>query len=292
MPDLSVIIPARNEIYLTKMITDLLVKSQGETEIIVILDGYWGETPIDNPKVTYLHLGQAKGMRNAINLGISIAKGKYLMKSDAHCLFAPGYDVALTKDCAENWLVIPRRYSLHAAEWRPDKRMTVKDYHYLSFPRPSSYGCGTFPQEWRERTYRRLSGPEIDDTMTFQGSCWVANKKYFMKQVGFLDDRMETYSTFSGEPLEVGLKYWLGGGEVKVNKKTWYAHLFKNENYYRGRSKDRKYKKDLKSVAGHTWAAKHWLNNEEPNMVHPFSWLAEKFWPVPTWPEDRELWKI
>ena len=115
-----------------------------------------------------------------------------------------------------------------------------------------------------------------------------------MSHVGPLDDSPDHYSTFSGEQLEIGLKYWLGGGEVKVNKNTWYAHLFKNLHYYtqKGRASDRNYKHSLKTKAGWDWTAKHWLRNEEPNMVHKLEWLIDKFMPVPGWPEDKKLWVL
>lgn len=93
------------------------------------------------------------------------------------------------------------------------------------------------------------------------------------------------YGSFSQEPQEIGLKTWLGGGEVKVNKKTWYAHLHKGKRYGRMYSISQR-----EIVRGHDWAARHWMNNEEPHMVHKMEWLIEKFWPVPTWPEDRGLW--
>jgi hypothetical protein len=126
--------------------------------------------------------------------------------------------------------------------------------------------------------------------MTFQGSCWFANKKYFKNRVGFLDDSNKTYGTFVDEPQEIGLKYWLGGGEIKVIKKTWYAHLFKRPRHYKQGLFARDYKINSDAVRARTWSAKHWMNNKEPNMIHPLSWLVEKFWPVPTWPEDTELW--
>ena len=86
----------------------------------------------------------------------------------------------------------------------------------------------------------------------------------------------------------MGLKYWLGGGEVKVNKKTWYAHLWKMPRHYATGG----YEKKLPWRENWCWAAKHWINNEEPGMVHHFSWLVEKFWPVPSWPENRNEWRL
>jgi hypothetical protein len=132
---------------------------------------------------------------------------------------------------------------------------------------------------------------EIDDTMTLQGSCWFAEKDYFMKHVGYLDDSPETYSTFAGDQLELGLKYWLGGGKVKVNKKTWYAHLFKNKKWYADKPVEKREKRKIKNVSGYEWSTKHWMNDEEPNMIYPFSWLVDKFWPIPGWPSDwKDSW--
>lgn len=292
--DISIIIPSRNETYLNNTLEDILVKAETEIEIFVNIDGNKPLNLVEDKRITYFHNQKPIGMRGGINLGLKNAKGKYIMKTDAHCLFAKGFDKVLLEDVKDNWLVIPRRYSLHGA-WKRELRMPVKDYHYLCFPqRRSGFGYSMFPQVWAQRTRERKNNPkyEIDDTMSFQGSCYVANRKYFMEHIGLLDDRDETYSTFSGDQLEVGLKYWLGGGEVKVNKRTWYAHLFKNKNYYRKGKKSRKYKRNSKAVASWEWMAKHWMNNEEPGMVNRFEWLVEKFMPVPTWPEDRSLWRI
>jgi len=289
---ISILIPSYNEPYLGKTLKDILKKAEGDIEILVNLD-----SPHDNlvkdKRITYFHNDKPLGMRGGINRCLKASKGKYIIKVDAHCLFAQGFDRVLLETMQDDWLVIPRRYSLHG-DWKREMRMPYKDYHYLSYPQDSKfYGFAMFPVEWRERTKERADIP-IDDTMIFQGSFWLANKDYFMKRVGLLDDSPDTYSTFSGEQLEIGLKYWLGGGQVKVNKNTWYAHLFKNKRYYTtvGNVRDRKYKINLKAVAGWEWTAKHWLHDKEPNMIHKFSWLLEKFWPVPGWPEDRRLWSI
>ena len=290
---LSVIIPSYRDPVLHKTIDSLLDNAEGEIEIIPVLDGYIPDPPvIEDKRVKIIHLVKNHGMRGAINAGLKKAKGDFIMKSDSHCLYGKGFDRIMAEDCQENWLMIPRRYPLNLEEWRIS-RGRIKDYHFLSFPTKSTYGFGTFPIEWRQRTYERLKDPKciIDDTMTFQGSCYFANRKYFMEHVGYLKD--VDYASFFDEPLEVGLTYWLGGGEVKVTKKTHYAHLFKNRNYYdRKDSAPRDYKLNRYTRECHSRAAKHWINDEEPNMIHPFSWLVEKFWPVPTWPESRELWKV
>jgi glycosyltransferase involved in cell wall biosynthesis len=283
---ISAIIPSRNERFLNQTIQSLLENAVGEIEVIAIIDESWPEKVIKDNRVIYIHFGSPRGMRAGVNAGLSVVHGQYIMKTDGHCLFAPGFDKVLAENCEENWLVIPRRYSLDAEAWTIDKGRPFRDYHYLCFPaKGKPHDWGMHGVEWPERT-RARSDPkyDIDDTMSFQGSLWFANRDYFMKHVGFLDDRTDTYSTFAQEPQEVGLKYWLGGGVIKVNKKTWYAHLHK------GRHWGRMYREDPNTVASHNWSAKHWMEGKEPGMIHPISWLVEKFWPVPTWPEDRSLW--
>lgn len=291
---ISIIIPTYKDPFLQKTIDSLLENAQGEIEVIPVLDGYIPGTPIkSDSRVRAINLPENRGMRGAINAGIAKVKGEFIMKCDSHCLFGPGYDKIMTENCAENWLMIPRRYSLDIANWQRDEKRPVRDYHYLSFPVITrDYGiCLSNQGYWPERTRERKDPRyDIDDTMTFEGSCWLANKKYFMKRVGFLDDRKETYGTFADEPQEIGLKYWLGGGENKVIKKTWYAHLVKRNHHYKAGLFTREYKTGANAARSRTWSAKHWMNNEEPDMIHPFSWLVEKFWPVRTWPEDRRLW--
>ncbi len=288
MMNLSVIIPNLNCVYLTKTIEDILAKSETDIEIIVHVDGKKPDKLVEDKRVRYIFPDKPRGMRGGINEGLKIATGKFVMKCDDHCIFGQGFDKILSEDCKENWLMTPRRYSLDVENWKRNEARPIRDYLYLSFPQSSNYGTGIFPAEWEGK-----EGSEIDDTMVLQGSCWFANRKYFMERVGFLDDRRETYGIFAQEPVEICLKYWLGGGEVKVDKRTWYAHFKKTKIYYqRGNVIEKRLKKDNHAERNNTWSAKHWMNNEEPNMVHKFHWLIEKFWPVPGWPEDRSLWKI
>ncbi len=289
---LSIIIPAYREPFLNKTIDSLLENATREIEILPVIDGYIPSEPIrQDPRVKVIELEQNTcGMRGAINAGLTKATGDFLMKLDAHCVVGQGYDKILTEDCAENYLVIPRRYCLDEKTWDKDSSRSAMDYHYLNYPVKTEYGYSMATNIYKGPQNRIRTG-FLDSTMTFQGSCWVAQRKYFMEHVGYLDGRMETYGTFGDEPLEIGMKYWLGGGQVKVDKRTWYAHLSKRPRHYVEGLFSRKYKKAKWVASQHTWAAEHWLNNDEPGMVHPFSWLIEKFWPIPTWQENwQELW--
>lgn len=289
----SIIIPAFKEPYMQKTIDSLLKSAQGDVEIFPVFDGRIPDVPIrPDKRVNVVILKEHLGMRSAINKGISLAKGEFIMKCDAHCCFGKGFDLKLSRNCAENWVVVPRRYSLDDTKWQRNKNRPYRDYSFIAFPAQNqnkNYGINMSNPDWTEKTNQK-SDPkyDIDDNMTFQGSCWMAQKKYFLKRVGFLDDREETYGGFADEYLEISLKYWLGGGQIKVVKKAWYAHLAKMQRHYEVGLFTKKFKNN--QAKNHTWASKHWMNNEEPGMIHPLSWLIEKFWPVPSWPEDRSKW--
>lgn len=283
MSKLSVIIPARNELFLPQTVNDLLFKAAGDVEVIAVLDGYWPNPPLtEDKRLVQIHRGRALGMRASINAGAAAARGEYLMKCDAHCMFEEGYDEKLKADCEGNWIVIPSRYSLDAENWTIEQnRKPRRDYHYLCYPDPNkAHDGGMHGVEWWDRGRERAS-PEydIDDTMSFQGSCWFMKKSWFD---GFLGGMSEVgYGTFSQEPQEIGNKTWLGGGAVKVNKKTWYAHLHKGKRYGRMYSINQG-----EIIQAHNWSADYWMGNKWEGRIHDIDWLVDKFWPVPTWPDD------
>jgi SAM-dependent methyltransferase/glycosyltransferase involved in cell wall biosynthesis len=274
-PQVSVIVPSRNEIFLQKTVEDILIKAEGDIEVIVVLDGYWPTPTLkDDDRLKIIHRGTPLGMRAAINSAVALASGKYLMKCDAHCMFAKGFDICLAADCDETWVVIPRRYALDAEKWEIiDNPKYPIDYMYLS---KELHG-----ETWNEKNKdANLKEKLIDETMSAQGSCWFMQKDYFRKLE--IEDEAN-YGTFSNEFQEIGLKCWLSGGRVITNKKTWYAHLHK--------TKGRGYSLEGNQIEKGAAYTKRWLTNTAwHKQTLPFTWLIEKFWPVPNWPEDRTEW--
>jgi glycosyltransferase involved in cell wall biosynthesis len=296
MKKVSVIIPARNELYLKQTVCDLLAKATGEIEVIVILDGYWPiEALPDDPRLIIVHR-ERRGMRASINAGIAVSKGEYIMKIDAHCLIAEGYDETLKADCDKDWIVIPRRYALDAETWSVRRHRAFVDYEYLSWPyrakmKGKSNELGLHGWTWDERIISRINRL-IDETMTFQGSCWFMPKEFFQRRIVQMDET--GYGSFIGEAQELGLKAWLGGGQVMVNKKTWYAHLWKGEPYrnaYKeviGQTYSRVGRSERDN--GNRFSIDHWLNDRWEGRIHDFEWLIKRFAPIPSWPADKSAW--
>jgi glycosyltransferase involved in cell wall biosynthesis len=198
-----------------------LENAQGEIEIIPVLDGYWPDNPIkDDERIRVLHLGKNRGMRGAINAGISIAQGEYIMRTDEHCMFGKDYDVALTRDCQPNWIVTARRYYLDPVKWEIMDIPPV-DYEKLKI-RDLGDGIKKFEGVvWKKRA-RQRKDIKIDETMAMQGSMWVMPKVWWDKVIVELDSK--DYGTMYQDSHEMQFKTWKAGGKLMVNKNTWFAH--------------------------------------------------------------------
>lgn len=291
MGRLSIIIPSRDERFLIPTIDDIFRNARGETEVIAVLDsdkwpGDWKEVVARHaPNLHTIFHGQSFGMRRAINNGVAsaISRGaKYVAKFDGHCSFGEGFDEILKAECDADWVVVPRRLRLEPESWtiaEPDK--FPHDYHYLSFPNdPNDFGGGGLNgKPWPERTKARAE-ILVDEEMSSQGSGWFMHADYYQR-LELMDEA--SYGPFWNEFQEIGLKCWLSGGKVMVNKKTYYAHLHKGRKYGRGYKLDEKW---LTMGRNHTMK---WIHNEAwDKQTLPFSWLIEHFAPVPTWPENWE----
>jgi len=299
---ISIIIPARNEFLLKKTIESTLEAAEGDIEIIAILDGYWPDPNIiDDPRVTLIHHTEPVGQRRAVNEAAQMARGKYILKTDGHSMFDKGFDIKLAADCEYDWTVIPRMYNLHAFDWVCVK-CSRRSYQDKFDPHkenvcPECKGSLKIEYVWKPRLhkktdfmyfdknlkvqywYRYTKRPEakgdIVDIMNGVGACWFQHRDRFL-ELGGLD---EEHGSWGQVGVEVGCKAWLSGGRHVVNRKTWFAHMFRTTKEFtfpyqiKGSDQEnaRKYSRDL------------WTNDKWPQQKRSFKWLLEKFAPVPTW---------
>ena len=282
--ELTVCIPNRNSPYTTNTIKDVLSKAGCEVEVIVNVDENWPLPLVNDERVHYIHPPAPIGLRKGVRNCVAMAKGKYILKVDDHCMFGENFGRILIDNHQDNWVQVPRRYALDADNWKIEEREDDKypiDYMYIDFPlKGKDHDDGMHGVPWKARREERKD-IEIDETPSMQGSCYFMTRDYFVNGLKFLQE--EGYGQFAQEAQEIGFKTWLGGGAVKVNKKTWYAHLHKGNHY------GRFYKFPGGTVEASNWSAEHWLNDREPNMIHKFAWfIDEKFPNMPSWPQD---WK-
>jgi glycosyltransferase involved in cell wall biosynthesis len=255
---LSIVIPSYLDKDLQKTIDDLRYKARGEIEILAVLDGYDDE--ITGAQV--IRNEKRLGMRGAINRGVAESHGDYILKCDSHCMFDEGYDLKLLSHIEDNWIVVPRRYKLNTDSWVLYDDPPI-DYEKLVINRPDRI-CGV---EWKSRA-RERKDVLLDETMVFQGSCYVLSRKHW-NWLGGLSEF--GYGTFTQEPIEICLKTWLGGGRVMVNKSTWYAHKHRQH----GRTYTFSTTKEIEP--GNTYSRDFWLNNRWEGRIHDLSWLMTRF---------------
>ncbi len=299
--DLSILIPARNEMFLVKTIENILENIEGNTEVIAVLDGYTIPVPKlpNDPRVTIVNLPKSIGQRAATNVAAQLSNSKYLMKCDAHCSFDKGFDTKMIREMHDDWTMAPLMKNLHAFDWvctdghrryqGPSGpclecgRETKRDILWKAKDSPNSvsYCFDSTPhfQYFSEYAKRPEGKGDITETMSLQGSCWMLTRdKYW--NLGVCD---ENFGSWGSQGIEVAVKTWLSGGKVMVNKKTWYAHMFRTQGGdfgfpYPISAKDQDNAKE--------YARDLFFNNKWGRQIHPLSWLIEKFWPVKGWSQE------
>lgn len=297
MPDLSILIPSRNEVFLRRTIEDILEHSGANTEVIAVLDGAWADPPIpDHDRVTLIYHPESIGQRAATNEAAKLSNAKYVMKVDAHCSFDQGFDVKMMDAMQDDWTMVPVMKNLHAFDWvckkcgdrryqGPDPTSCPKcdgveferDVVWRAKPSPNSTSY-RFDRDLRFKyfgEYKKRQEGDLVDTMSLQGSCFMATREKYW-ELGLCD---ESWGSWGQQGTEVSLKTHLSGGRVICNRLTWYAHLFRTQPGFswpypapgKSQQKARQICQDI------------FLNDRWPKATHKLQWLIDKFSPVPDW---------
>lgn len=304
MPDLSVLIPARNEEWLSRTIQDILAKAKADTEVIAVCDGYWPDPPlVDHPKLTVMHFTVPIGQRRAVNLAARISASTYVMKLDGHSAVDEGFDVKLIAPYEDGRLdrdvtTIPRMYNLHAFDWACDCGWTTyQGPKPDKCPKCAETGRFKKVEVWRPRESRRTDFARFDSDLHFQywqhyerrpeaqgdiadvmssvGACFFMRRDRF-RHLGGLDEAHGFWGQFG---TEISCKSWLSGGRQVVNKTTWFSHMFRTRADfsfpYRISGNDQE--------RARVYSRELWRSGRWKLQVRPLSWLVEKFAPVPGW---------
>lgn len=256
---LSVVIPSYKDPLLHKTIDSLLENAEGEIEIIPVLDGYWPETPIKNDdRVKLVHLGKNRGMREAINVGVRVAKGEFILRSDQHCMFAKGYDKALIDDCQPNWIMTAKRYFLDPVKWE------CMDLSPVITEKLVIQGGKKFAGvSWRSRD-EKYKNRELVESMAMQGSMWLMPKTWWEKVI--VELQTKGYGQMYQDSHEMIFKTWKAGGRLIVSKKTWFAH--KHRSFIQGRHEGTKENPSLRggNFESGRYALKIWRDYYEKEI--------------------------
>lgn len=220
---LSVIIPSYRDPLLQSTIDSLLLNSElgDQLEVIAVLDGYWPDPPLrEDDRVKILHLGKNRNMREAINAGVLISKGEFIMRTDEHCIFAKGYDKEMTNTCQSNWIMTAIRFFLDTENWE------IMDLEPVIYEKLKRQNLGDEKYKWMGTRWssraRERKDYDIDETMAMQGSMWMMPRAWWDKVIVRLES--ENYGPMYQDSHEMVFKTWQAGGKLMVNKNTWFAH--------------------------------------------------------------------
>jgi glycosyltransferase involved in cell wall biosynthesis len=255
---LSCVIPAYKDPFVIPTIDSLLENSVlgDQMEIIVVLDGFWPSFELrQDPRVRYLHLGANRGMRGAINAGVALARGEFILRSDQHCMFAKGYDKVLTDSCQPDWIMTAKRYALDPVKW------VLTDDPPVEFEKLVIQGGVKFSgSRWPERDIEKKD-VMIDETMAMQGSMWIMSKSWWDKVI--VELQTEGYGQMYQDSHEMIFKTWKAGGKMMLNKNTWYAH--KHRSFVQGRHEGTAENPSLRGESG-LYALKVWKDYYETEV--------------------------
>lgn len=294
---LSILIPARNEAYLSHTVRDLLRNIRGDTEIIVVLDGAPALDALpDDPRVRVIEYREPIGQRAACNAAARASQSAWLMKVDAHCAFAEGFDVTMLQDANERTTYVPNMRNLHVFDWvcanghrRYQSRSGVCEtcggethqeivWYAKRSPNSTSFTFDPTPhfQYFGDFKKRPAGQGPLSETMSLQGSCFMLTQERWWA----LDICDEAFGSWGSQGIEVACKTWLSGGRVIANHRTWYAHAFRTQGgdwgfpYPLAQSQVEHAKSRAREL---------FLEGKWDKAVYPMAWLVERFWPIPYW---------
>jgi glycosyltransferase involved in cell wall biosynthesis len=294
MTGVSIIIPARNEEFLGRTIEDLLEHFEADSEIIVVLDGKWAAPGIpQHERVNIIYVPESVGQRAAGNLAVKLAKNKYIFKSDAHCAFDQGFDrkmIEAFQETGDNVVMVPVMHNLHVYDWKcytcghkeyqdrqnicPKDGSTMRK-KMIWKPRRThctAYAFDTEPHFQYHGEYKDRQTGDIVETMSLQGSAFMCSKdKYWELEIG-----NEDFGSWGSQGIQVACSFWLSGGRVLVNTRTWYAHCFRTKPHF-GFPYELSGRQVMKA---RKMAGEFFYENKFPKQILPSSWLLEKFKPI------------
>lgn len=278
----------------------------------------------DHARVKLVYLPTSIGQRAATNLAAQMSTATYVMKLDAHTAVDEGFDLKLMTAAAElgaDVTQIPAMYNLHAFDWRctacGEQTYQGPTPTVVCVKRPRTEGRKLSPaalaancqstafertEIWQPRMRRRTEFWRFDSELHFQywddykrrpeaqgelvdvmssvGACFFMRRDRFLA-LGGLD---ETHGSWGQFGTEIACKSWLSGGRHIVNRRTWFAHLFRTQGgdfgfpYHQPESQ-------VQHARAHS--KRLWIKGQWPGAVRSLSWLLEKFAPVPDWTDAQ-----
>lgn len=207
----SLIIPTLNEgENLSMTIESIQETITGSYEIIVVDNGSTDDSTkfieqAENSRIRLLKTGERLGVAGARNFGAAFAESDVLIFIDAHMLFP------------QNWLT-PILDVLHEQQ----VQLVVPAVSAWGNPHAIGYGIS-----WKgEKLEPKWLGKQSSDPypVPLAGGCFQAFHRAFFYEIGGYDSGM---TNFGSEDLEMCIRVWLLGYQVKIVPQVEISHRFR-----------------------------------------------------------------
>lgn len=233
--------------WIMKTLQNVLANAVGTTEILLEND--------DNHE----------GHRVLMNRMAAKAKGKYLLRLDAHCAMSPGWDARMKSSCDEKTIVVAMVDALNTKTWGGsgiDMGLIILN----------DTMDNTYPP-WKGLAQRDIEEP----TMGLGGCNYMIQKDHYWYHEG-CDEELGIREAGG---LEWALKAWLTGGRVIIRTDVVCCHLF--------RAPEIGVNNAVKDRDATLMLAKKWATGYGKGQIYGLYWLARKFEPWLNWDKKQEL---
>lgn len=276
--DLSIVIPSRNEMFLAQTVSNILENIEADTEVIVTLDGAWADPAIpQHPRVNVIYLPEATGQRAGQNIAAKLAKGKYVMKVDAHCAFDKGFDRKMIegfKEVGDDVTMVPIMHNLWAFDWK-------------CYKCGSRWYQGPTPTQCMKQERGVVPNPDCDETKNFKRKItWTREAKRHESARKNWKSTMSPSSTsycFDSEPHFQYFREYCNRPEYQEQLKTGFTESMSLQGSCFMSTLENYWKLNLCDEAAGSWgqqgielACKTWLSGRRVVVNHN-TWYAHLF---------------
>jgi len=206
----SIIMTALDEPYVNKTIDDVIEKSGGLVDEIIVIDDL-SETPIQHPEAKVIRNEQRRGLIWGRNHATELAKSEVVLSIDPHCKVEEGWLKPLVDmlNKERKSIVVPGTRCLNPDKWE-------------------TFGAESFKTVWDwDLEFKWIKG-ENPYTPAIAGHCFAFRKDWW-ETAGRFDTGMHIWG---GENIEFPLRTWLFGGSVLCVRDSHVSHWFKKKFQY------------------------------------------------------------
>ncbi len=224
MSKLSIIITALNEQHELEPTLQSIKDTCGDAAEVIVVDDCSKEVQGSNiPNVKFIRNNERKGVGPSRHIGAEHAEGDYILLTDAHMRFEPGwYEKAMERIVGRNSTVhCGACLGLDESAMDLSKHKGVYTGATLLLHNPSTNEI--FEGKWI---------PDKKDQDDYDIACVMGASYFFPKEFFFKIGGLKALKMWGSDEPYISLKAWRAGGDIKMMKSVRIGHKFRGAAPY------------------------------------------------------------